>query len=626
MLSNFGTISIILLLTSCIVIFKLSFNDLKSKNIFISKNIYYTALFQTVFSIICFVTLVAGFVISDFSLITVFENSHSSKPLFYKIAGTWGNHEGSLLLWINILVIFSYLFLIYNRNNKKNFRLYTLIIQNFLILGFSFFLLVSSNPFSKIFPIPLEGLGLNPILQDPALAIHPPLLYVGFVGSSIYFSAAISSMLTEYKGKVFAQSIKPWVLISWSFQTLGIIIGSIWAYYELGWGGFWFWDPVENSSLMPWFVMTALMHSTILLEKRNIAYPWVIVLCLSTFILSVTGTFLVRSGVLNSVHTFASDPSRGLYILIFLSTMIFFSLFVFFKKVKKEKYIFTPNSKETFLLFNNWFMAFYLFTLFIGTVYPIFLEVITNTKISIGPPFYNTVIIPVLIPFLFLMAFGPKIKWIKHEFSSFYKSGLILLSAIIINFIIFLSFEKYSILTNIIIISSLFLIIHSITDMIKLLRKSTFDDTPRVISHLGFGLLIFFIGINHNYSIEQDFNLKVGSKETFNEYEIYFESLKSKEEKNYKAVVGNFIFSDLKKNTKEILKPEIRIYKQPETLTYEASIKTRVTSDIYLTMSNISRSDFYNIKFQKKPLMIWIWFSAILISLGGFMRLTKKIL
>ena len=626
MLSNFGTISIILLLTSCIVIFKLSFNDLKSKNILISKNIYYTALFQTVFSIICFVTLVAGFVISDFSLITVFENSHSSKPLFYKIAGTWGNHEGSLLLWINILVIFSYLFLIYNRNNKKNFRLYTLIIQNFLILGFSFFLLVSSNPFSKIFPIPLEGLGLNPILQDPALAIHPPLLYVGFVGSSIYFSAAISSMLTEYKGKVFAQSIKPWVLISWSFQTLGIIIGSIWAYYELGWGGFWFWDPVENSSLMPWFVMTALMHSTILLEKRNIAYPWVIVLCLSTFILSVTGTFLVRSGVLNSVHTFASDPSRGLYILIFLSTMIFFSLFVFFKKVKKEKYIFTPNSKETFLLFNNWFMAFYLFTLFIGTVYPIFLEVITNTKISIGPPFYNTVIIPVLIPFLFLMAFGPKIKWIKHEFSSFYKSGLILLSAIIINIIIFLSFEKYSILTNIIIISSLFLIIHSITDMIKLLRKSTFDDTPRVISHLGFGLLIFFIGINHNYSIEQDFNLKVGSKETFNEYEIYFESLKSKEEKNYKAVVGNFIFSDLKKNTKEILKPEIRIYKQPETLTYEASIKTRVTSDIYLTMSNISRSDFYNIKFQKKPLMIWIWFSAILISLGGFMRLTKKIL
>ncbi len=626
MLSNFGTILIILLLVSCFVIFKLSLNDLKSKNIFISKNIYYTALFQSVFSIMCFVTLIAGFIVSDFSLITVFENSHSTKPIFYKIAGTWGNHEGSLLLWINILVVFSYFFLIYNRKNKKKFRLYTLIIQNFLILGFSFFLLLSSNPFSRIYPIPLEGLGLNPILQDPALAIHPPLLYIGFVGSSIYFSAAISSMLTEYKGKVFAQSIKPWVLISWSFQTLGIIIGSIWAYYELGWGGFWFWDPVENSSLMPWFVMTALMHSIILLERRNIGYSWVIVLCLSTFILSVTGTFLVRSGILNSVHTFASDPSRGLYILIFLSAMIFFSLFIFFKKVKKEKYIFNPNSKETFLLFNNWFMAFYLFTIFIGTVYPIFLEVISQTKISIGPPFYNTVIIPVLIPFLFLMAFGPKIKWIRNEFISFYKSGLILLGAIIINLIIFLNFEKYSILTNLIIISSLFLIIYSIIDMTKLLRKKTFNDFPRTISHLGFGLLIFFIGINHNYSIEQDFNLKVGSKETFNEYEIHFESLESKEKKNYKAIVGNFIFSDLKKNTKEVLKPEIRIYTQPETLTYEASIKTKVTSDIYLTMSNISRSDFYNIKFQKKPLMIWIWFSAILISFGGFMRLTKKIL
>ena len=626
MLSNFGTILIILLLVSCFVIFKLSLNDLKSKNIFISKNIYYTALFQSVFSIMCFVTLIAGFIVSDFSLITVFENSHSTKPIFYKIAGTWGNHEGSLLLWINILVVFSYFFLIYNRKNKKKFRLYTLIIQNFLILGFSFFLLLSSNPFSRIYPIPLEGLGLNPILQDPALAIHPPLLYIGFVGSSIYFSAAISSMLTEYKGKVFAQSIKPWVLISWSFQTLGIIIGSIWAYYELGWGGFWFWDPVENSSLMPWFVMTALMHSIILLERRNIGYSWVIVLCLSTFILSVTGTFLVRSGILNSVHTFASDPSRGLYILIFLSAMIFFSLFIFFKKVKKEKYIFNPNSKETFLLFNNWFMAFYLFTIFIGTVYPIFLEVISQTKISIGPPFYNTVIIPVLIPFLFLMAFGPKIKWIRNEFISFYKSGLILLGAIIINLIIFLNFEKYSILTNLIIISSLFLIIYSIIDMTKLLRKKTFNDFPRTISHLGFGLLIFFIGINHNYSIEQDFNLKVGSKETFNEYEIHFESLESKEKKNYKAIVGNFIFSDLKKNTKEVLKPEIRIYTQPETLTYEASIKTKVTSDIYLTMSNISRSDFYNIKFQKKPLMIWIWFSAILISFGGFMRLRKKIL
>ena len=277
-----------------------------------------------------FFTLIIGFVISDFSIITVYQNSHSTKPLFYKIAGTWGNHEGSLLLWINILIIFSYFFFIFNKDSPKKYRIYTLITQNILIIGFLFFLIVNSNPFSPILPIPIEGLGLNPILQDPALAIHPPPLYVGFVGSSIYFSAAIASLLSNFDGRSFAKSIKFWVTISWVFQTLGITVGSIWAYYELGWGGFWFWDPVENASLMPWFVMTALMHSLIVLEKRDNLYSWVIILCLMTFILSVTGTFLVRSGILNSVHTFASDPSRGVYILIFLTLMIFLLSINFF--------------------------------------------------------------------------------------------------------------------------------------------------------------------------------------------------------------------------------------------------------------------------------------------------------
>ncbi len=233
----------------------------------------------------------------------------------------------------------------------------------------------NSNPFSAISPVPKEGLGLNPILQDPALAIHPPLLYIGFVGSSIYFSAAIGSLITNYNGKLFATSIKNWVLISWSFQTLGILTGSIWAYYELGWGGFWFWDPVENASLLPWFAMTALLHSLMVLEKRNLFYFWVIILCLLTFILSVTGTFLVRSGILNSVHTFANDPSRGLYILVFLSLMIFASVILLFNKFKKSNYNLNPNSKETFILVNNWFMIFYLITVLLGTIYPIFTEV-----------------------------------------------------------------------------------------------------------------------------------------------------------------------------------------------------------------------------------------------------------
>jgi len=263
MLSNLGNILIIftVLISGLIINYSVSF--LRNNDTTVPKKIFYLSLYQTTLIIVCFATLITGFILSDFSLITVFQNSHSSKPFFYKFSGSWGNHEGSLLLWINIMVIFSYLFLITNKNSNKKFVIYTIISQNTLILGFLFFLLFNSNPFQLVEPTPIEGLGLNPILQDPALAIHPPLLYVGFVGSSIYFSAAIGALLGNFYGQSFAKSIKPWVLISWSFQTLGIIVGSIWAYYELGWGGFWFWDPVENVSLMPWFVMTALMHSII---------------------------------------------------------------------------------------------------------------------------------------------------------------------------------------------------------------------------------------------------------------------------------------------------------------------------------------------------------------------------
>ena len=317
MLSNIGIGLVYSILALSFLTIYNAHLDLKIINTTVKKIIYKLSLFQITFTILSFFTLILGFINSDFSLVNVYENSHTTKPLFYKIAGTWGNHEGSLLLWVNILVLFSYLFLIFNHIHNKKFRLYTLIFQNILIIGFVIFLLFNSNPFNSLYPIPLEGLGLNPILQDPALAIHPPLLYVGFVGCSIYFSAALGSLLSGYNGKLFAKSIKVWVVTSWCFQTLGIIVGSIWAYYELGWGGFWFWDPVENASLLPWFAITALMHSLIVLEKRNVLYYWVIILCLLTFILSVTGTFLVRSGILNSVHTFASDPSRGIYIYLY---------------------------------------------------------------------------------------------------------------------------------------------------------------------------------------------------------------------------------------------------------------------------------------------------------------------
>ena len=624
MLSNIGICLIVLVLILSFLIIYTASIDLKISRKAIKKNIYKLSLFQITFTILSFFTLIIGFINSDFSLINVYENSHTTKPFFYKIAGTWGNHEGSLLLWINILVLFSYLFLVFSHTHDKKFRLYTLIFQNILILGFLFFLLFNSNPFNSIYPIPLEGLGLNPILQDPALAIHPPLLYVGFVGCSIYFSAAMASLLSGYGGKSFAQSIKTWVKISWCFQTLGIIVGSIWAYYELGWGGFWFWDPVENASLLPWFAITALMHSLIVLEKRNTLYYWVIILCLATFTLSVTGTFLVRSGILNSVHTFASDPSRGVYILIFLSLMIFSALTIFFLKHKKETYNFNLKSRETFILANNWFMAFFLITVLIGMLYPIFLDVLTNEKISVGPPFFNIVIIPLVVPFLALMAIGPKFGWIKSQKKIFNKILLLTLGAIVINLLIVYFFGKYSLLSNFIFIAAIFLILYSFLDIKKLINNKNKTELPRVISHLGFGLLVFFIGINHQFSLEEDFNLKVGEIKKIDNYKINFEEIKIKESKNYKAVIGNFKLTNVEGNLVQYLNPEIRIYSNPETLTYEAAIKTKITSDLYLTMSNVTRSDYYNIKFQKKPFMIWIWISALMITLGGFIRLTLK--
>ena len=621
MLSNTGNILLIGSIFFTFSIIYLAYQSIYEKSILVKKNLVYFSIFQITFVISSFILLIFAFIYSDFSLLAVYQNSHTAKPLFYKIAGVWGNHEGSMLLWINIMVIFSFLFFVFNNKFHNAFGLYTLLVQNILILGFLVFLISDSNPFSKILPAPLEGLGLNPILQDPALAIHPPLLYLGFVGSSIYFSAAVAAILSNTNGKNFAISIKKWVLISWSFQSLGIIVGSIWAYYELGWGGFWFWDPVENASLIPWFCMAALAHSVLVLEKRNYLYNWVLILCLITFISSVTGTFLVRSGILNSVHTFANDPSRGLYILIFLSLMIIFSFIIFAKRRIRDQFNVEPISKETFILSNNWFMMFYLATVFIGTIYPIFTQVIYSTNISVGPPFYNQVIAPIIIPFLIFMAVGPKIGWIKHKYDNYKTFLIIIILSCVINFFIFFFFKSYNLISNLIIISSLFLILHSIKDFFVVAKTKSYLNLASFVSHFGFGFLIFFIILNYNFSKEFDLNIKVGETKQIGDMEIKFNNLMVKKRENYNAVIGDFNIQDFKKNYLKKLNPEIRIYESPKTLTFEAAISSNFIQDIYLTMSNMDGSDFYNVKFQVKPFMLWIWLSAFLTASGGFVRI-----
>tara|TARA_B100002052_G_scaffold272480_1_gene274166 strand:- start:8916 stop:10793 length:1878 start_codon:yes stop_codon:yes gene_type:complete len=620
MLSNIGIIFSSSALLSSLILIYFSIVELKISGDKISQKIYKFSLFKLIFSLSSFLTLIAGYVYSDFSINNVYENSHTSKPLFYKISGTWGNHEGSLLLWINILVLFSFLFLVLDKNKNKNFKLLTLIFQNLLISIFFIFLLSNSNPFAPVFPVPSEGNGLNPILQDPALAIHPPLLYIGFVGSSIYFSVALASLICKIDSRSLATTLKPWVSVSWFFQTLGILVGSIWAYYELGWGGFWFWDPVENSSLMPWLLMTALLHSVLVLERKMGLYSWVIVLSIMTFTMSVVGTFLVRSGILNSVHTFASDPNRGLFILSFLLVMVFSSIFIFFRYAPSENKNYKIFSKEFFILLNNWFMIFFLAVVLIGTLYPVFLDTLTGAQISVGPPYYNFILAPFLIPLLFLMTSGPKHRWISSDFKKIF--DIILFLSIISFVIIFFFIKESNLLTNLILLFSIYLIIQTIFDFYGNLKNKNIN-LSRIISHFGFGLLIFFISINSILSLESNFNAKIGEKKNLGNYVINFKKLETAQIDNYKSVIGHFEILNKKKSTIENLKPEIRLYNKPETITYEASINSNLFSDTYLTMSNISDTNIFNIKFQKKPFMNFIWLSVILISLGGVLKFFK---
>ena len=598
-----------------------SINNLKNAENLDKKIISFTFL-QFVFVVISFLGLIVSFVNSDFSNETVFNHSHTTKPLFYKISGTWGNHEGSLLLWLLVLTLFVFIFLLKSDKQPKKYRIFTLLFQQIIIIGFFIFLIKTSSPFNFIFPVPKEGLGLNPILQDPALAIHPPILYLGYVGSSIIFSSALAAMVSTYVSKEWAKHIKHWVLISWIFLTLGILLGSIWAYYELGWGGFWFWDPVENVSLMPWFALTTLLHCILVLEKKGILTSWAMILSIATFALSMSGTFLVRSGILNSVHTFANDPERGLFILIFLFSLIFLSIFIFFFfHSNKEK---TGNnffwlSKETSILVNNWFMMYFLSVVLIGTIYPIFLEVLTSNKISVGPPFYNKLILPFLIPFLFAMAIGPRLKWVKSDIQNKLYMLILLIISFLISALIIKKFNVNFLMNTILVSSAFFLFFVTLREFfIKKLKNLSQN-----IAHFGFSLLILSILLNNIFSTEIITNLKIGETFKSDKFSISFANINQENGKNFKSIIGKFKVEH-EDGSIDALEPELRIYNQPNIVTSEADIKTNFFTDKFITMNYVQNQEYFNIRYQVKPLMIWIWISVLLLSFGGLMSIFKK--
>ena len=623
MLANqIGYYSLILGLLLSVLLCGVSIKDFNKTNKQINQNILSLSFLQLVFVIVSFLSLIVSFINSDFSNETVFNNSHTTKPLFYKISGTWGNHEGSLLLWLLVLTLFIFLFLIKSREQPKKYRILTLLFQQIIIIGFFLFVLITSNPFNYLFPIPNEGLGLNPILQDPALAIHPPILYLGYVGTSIIFSSSLAAVTQNYVTKEWGQHIKKWVLVSWIFLTIGIMLGSIWAYYELGWGGFWFWDPVENVSLMPWLTLTALLHCIVVLERRASLTSWVVILSITTFTLSMCGTFLVRSGILNSVHTFANDPARGIFILIFLFALIVLSLgifFIFHKENNKSSNNFFWLSRETSILINNWFMMYFLAVVLIGTVYPIFLDVISSEKISVGPPFYHKLIVPFLITFLLFMSLGPRLKWIKSKIEN--KNSLIItfIISVMLTFFIIKNLTADLLFYTVLISAAFFLFFTTLKELF--IKK--FNNISQTVSHFGFSLLILSILFNSILSSEIITNIKIGERYDYNKGEIFFKKIEERNESNFNSIIASFEIKD--KNGKTIeLKPEIRIYNQPIIITSEADIRTTLLEDKFLVMNLVKGNEYFNIRYQVKPFMVWIWISVLLLSLGGLMSLFKR--
>ena len=612
-------------LSLCFAVFQFINSSIKNNNSILQFN--KIAVNGLLFcSLVSFFSLMYSHVVSDFSLINVFQNSHTTKPLLYKISGVWGNHEGSMLLWILVLTIFNFfIFKLYNQTNSK-FVSKVLETQALITVGFVLFTILTSNPFERMDVVQTNGLGFNPILQDPALAIHPPLLYIGYVGFSAAFSMSIATLSLGNNEKIHWYSyMKPFVMAAWTFLTIGIALGSVWAYYELGWGGWWFWDPVENASFMPWLLGTALLHSLITVEKKKSLQSWVLLLSILAFLLSVVGTFLVRSGILTSIHTFALDPSRGMYILVFTAILGGYSLILFGLKSKKHfnNSYFSFFSKEGSILVNNILMVVVCASVFLGTIYPLLVEAFTNNKISVGEPYYNTTVVPIMIPAILVMGIGPMLSWGREDKSKIFKKIFpsILLTAIITIFI-FLFYQTYSFIGIVGILLAFWIISNSV---IILFRKKENLSNGMIIAHLGIGLLILGITGSSVWQEEKITQMKIGNETNIQEYNIILKEINEIKGPNYLALQGNFFVYDKNKNIIAKLKPENRFYPIRNNFTTEASIHTNLLRDLYIVLGEGNLNDGWVVRIYYNPLVIWIWIGALTIFLGGIVSMNSNL-
>lgn len=609
------------------------------------RSAYATSLAQVVFTAIAFAALMRSFVVSDFTVVNVVENSHSLKPLLFKIAGTWGSHEGSLLLWVLILTVFGAAVSVFGTNISAGLRARTLSVQAWISVGFFSFMLFTSNPFDRVFPPPTDGQDLNPLLQDVGLAIHPPLLYIGYVGFSIVFSFAVAALIEGRVDAAWARWVRPWTLAAWMSLTAGITLGSWWAYYELGWGGWWFWDPVENVSFMPWLLGTALLHSAIVTEKRGAFKSWTILLAILTFSLSLLGTFIVRSGLLTSVHAFAVDPERGVYILWLLGVSIGGSLTLYAWRAPALDAggLFRPVSREAGLLLNNLLLAAATGTVLFGTLYPLFVEAISGERLSVGPPFFNASFIPMMLPLVFAMALGPYLSWKRADLAGVLQrlKFVAILSGLATLTIWYLT-EGGPALAYLSIAIAIWMLLATLQEWAGRIRlgdvplRDAFRrarNLPRAshgmtLAHAGLAIAIFgFVG-SSAWKSEQIVFVTPGTEVAIAGFDVRFEGAERVIGPNYVANRGTLIVEQ-DGDYVTTLYPERRSYPVSQYSTTESSIRSTMAGDLYASLAEPADAQAeargaWTLRILYEPLVNFIWIGAAMLVLGGGLSLSDR--
>jgi cytochrome c-type biogenesis protein CcmF len=595
---------------------------------------------QFVFTAIAFGCLIHSFVTNDFSVLNVATNSNSSLPWFYRFAASWGSHEGSMLLWILMLCVWTVGVTLFSRQLPDDMVARVLGVMGLVSTGFVLFILFTSNPFLRVFPAPADGRDLNPLLQDPGMVIHPPMLYMGYVGFSVAFAFAIAALLEGRLDAAWARWSRPWTTAAWSFLSIGIALGSWWAYYELGWGGWWFWDPVENASFMPWLAGTALIHSLAVTEKRGTFRSWTVLLAITAFSLSLVGTFLVRSGVLTSVHAFATDPARGIFILGFLVMVIGGSLALFAWRAPRVGLGggFAPVSRESFLLANNVLLVVALAAVMLGTLYPLFLDALNAGKISVGPPYFEAVFAPLMAPAIFLMAIGPVASWKRAELPALWTrlrwaAGVAMAIAVILPFV----FGHWTplvafglLLASWVIAASFAQVKHRLDVAPQKTLRAKFAAQPAswygmVVAHLGIAVFILGVTIVKGYETERDVRMAPGETTKLEDWEFTFRGTTQVQGPNYIAMQGKFEVR--KAGSPAILRtmyPEKRTYKAGGQTMTEADIDTSLTGDLYVSLGEPVGDGAWGVRVYHKPFIDWIWGGCFLMALGGFLAISDK--